>query len=92
MKRAVKMEIRRIPEEAFCGCIEGWKNEWKSALDSEEITLKEKACDFDIPYFPVYKRPFFAQNFHFKNRGSLIHGSKSFSTSMYCSSVCRYAL
>ena len=44
----------------------------------------------DIPYFPVYKRPFFAQNFHFKNRGSLIHGSKSSSTSEYCSSVCRY--
>ena len=31
----------------------------------------------NLPYFPVYKRPSFAQNFHFKNRGSLIHGSKS---------------
>ena len=40
-----------------------------------------------LPYFPVYKRPFFVHNFHFKNRGSLIHGSKSFSASMYCSSV-----
>ena len=27
-----------------------------------------------IPYFPVYKRPFFGLNFYFKNRGSLIHG------------------
>ena len=25
MKRAMKMEIQRIPEEAFCGCTEGWK-------------------------------------------------------------------
>ena len=32
----------------------------------------------ELPYFPVYKRPFFVHNFHFKNRGSLIHGSKSF--------------
>ena len=47
---------------------------------------------YELPYFPVYKRPFLVQNFHFKNRGSLTHGSKSFSTSMYYSSVCRYAL
>ena len=47
MKRVMKMEVRRIAKEAYCGCIEGWKNEWKNALDSE-ITLKGKACDFDI--------------------------------------------
>ena len=35
----------------------------------------------------MHKRPFFVRNFHFKNRGSLIYGSKSFSASMYCSSV-----
>ena len=41
--------------------------------------LSYSRIDFlHIPYFPVYKRPFFAQNFHFKNRGSLIHGSKYF--------------
>ena len=28
----------------------------------------------NLPYFPVYKRPFFGLNFYFKNRGSLIQG------------------
>ena len=32
MKRAVKMEIRRIPEEAFCGWIEGWKKRMEKCI------------------------------------------------------------
>ena len=47
MRRAVKIKIWRIPEETFCGCIEGWKNKWKSVLDLEEITLKGKACYYN---------------------------------------------
>ena len=36
-----------------------------------------------IPYFPVYKRPFFGLNFYFKNRGSLIHWSTGVFHLMY---------
>ena len=63
----------------------------QSLEDVAEINLTfswigEGAQSLQLPYFPVYKRPFFVHNFHFKNKGSLIHGSKSFSASMYCSS------